>query len=103
MDRDKYMNTNTQFRGNILLTLRFMTSNIISEPNSDYVISLRAFNDMGDGPQKYEYLRTRNEPPPQAPKVLIPPMGLKAEVLGPTSMRVSWIDTTLPDQVRNIF
>ncbi|KAI5727214.1 hypothetical protein M8J76_016252 [Diaphorina citri] len=68
------------------------------EPNSDYVISLRAFNEMGDGPQKYESLRTRNEPPPQAPKVLIPPMGLKSEVLSPYSMRISWIDTTLPDQ-----
>uniref|UniRef100_A0A8D9AVD2 Neogenin n=1 Tax=Cacopsylla melanoneura TaxID=428564 RepID=A0A8D9AVD2_9HEMI len=68
------------------------------EPNSDYVISLRAFNEMGDGPQRYEYLRTRNEPPPQAPKALIPPMGLKADVLSPYSMRVSWIDTTLAEQ-----
>lgn len=70
------------------------------EPNSEYVISLRASNDLGDGPPKYENVRTTEEAPPEPMTPLIPPMGLKAIVLSSSSVVVYWTDTTLsPNQV----
>ncbi|CAL4059823.1 unnamed protein product, partial [Meganyctiphanes norvegica] len=64
------------------------------EPNSEYVISLRAFNNIGDGKPVYEQVRTR----PAQEKVeatLTPPIGLKAEVLTPFTVALQWTDTTL--------
>lgn len=66
-----------------------------SEPNSEYVISLRACNAMGDGPAKYESTRTRDEVPPEPLTPLIPPVGLKAIVLSSTTVVVYWTDSTL--------
>lgn len=67
----------------------------VSEPNSEYVISVRAFNDMGDGQPAYESNRTREESTPEPSSPLIPPVGLKAIVLSATSVVVYWTDTTL--------
>lgn len=65
------------------------------EPNSEYVISVRAFNDVGDGQPRYESNRTREESTPEPMSPLIPPVGLKAVVLSATSVVVYWTDTTL--------
>lgn len=74
------------------------------EPNSEYVISLRANNNMGDGPAKYESVRTRDEAPPEPITPLIPPVGLKAIVLSSSSVVVYWTDSTLSQsQVRSEF
>ncbi|XP_063603136.1 neogenin-like [Penaeus indicus] len=64
------------------------------EPNAEYVISLRAFNSVGDGQPVYEQVRTRPPEPPSAP-TLTPPVGLKAEVLTPFTVALQWTDTTL--------
>ena len=66
------------------------------EPNSEYVISLRAYNQMGDGRPIYETVRTREESVTEAPTPLIPPVGLKAVVLSSTTVVLYWTDTTLP-------
>ncbi|XP_052754189.1 LOW QUALITY PROTEIN: neogenin-like [Galleria mellonella] len=87
------------------------------EPNSEYVISLRAGNSLGLGPPVYATVRTRpaaaegdepdlgdgdgddpdgddedeeDEPPP-----LIPPVGLKAIMLSGTTAVLYWTDPTL--------
>ncbi|XP_026287667.1 netrin receptor DCC isoform X2 [Frankliniella occidentalis] len=65
------------------------------EPNSEYVISVRAFNEVGDGQPRYESNRTREESTPEPMSPLIPPVGLKAIVLSATSVVVYWTDTTL--------
>ncbi|XP_046681889.1 neogenin isoform X3 [Homalodisca vitripennis] len=65
------------------------------EPNSEYVISLRASNNVGDGPAKYESVRTRDEAPPEPMTPLIPPVGLKAIVLSSSTVVVYWTDSTL--------
>ncbi|XP_034257103.1 neogenin [Thrips palmi] len=65
------------------------------EPNSEYVISVRAFNEIGDGQPRYESNRTREESTPEPLSPLIPPVGLKAIVLSATSVVVYWTDTTL--------
>ncbi|XP_063237445.1 neogenin isoform X2 [Bacillus rossius redtenbacheri] len=66
------------------------------EPNSEYVISLRANNEMGDGRPVYGQVRTREEQAPEPLVPLIPPVGLRAVVLSSTSVVLYWADTTLP-------
>lgn len=81
-----------------------LTWSFVSEPNSEYVISLRASNGMGDGPAKYESVRTRDEAPPEPVTPLIPPVGLKAIVLSSSTVVVYWTDSTLSQsQVRFIY
>ena len=62
----------------------------IAEANSEYVISLRAYNDVGDGRPIYETIRTREEeeaPEPATP--LVPPVGLNAIVLSSSTVTQS--------------
>ncbi|XP_050092030.1 neogenin isoform X2 [Anopheles aquasalis] len=65
------------------------------EPNSEYVISLRARNSMGDGAPKYDTVRTREDAPTEAPTPLEVPVGLRAIPMSGTSIVVYWTDTTL--------
>ncbi|KAK9876149.1 hypothetical protein WA026_011265 [Henosepilachna vigintioctopunctata] len=65
------------------------------ESNSEYVISLRASNQIGAGIPAYANVRTQDEPPPEPQQPLIPPIGLKAHVLSTTSVVLYWTDTTL--------
>lgn len=65
------------------------------EPNSEYVLSLRATNEMGAGPPVYFNIRTQDEPPPEPQPPLMPPVGLKAQVLSETSVVLYWTDATL--------
>ncbi|XP_050076111.1 neogenin [Anopheles maculipalpis] len=65
------------------------------EPNSEYVISLRARNAVGDGAPKYDTLRTREDAPIEAPTPLEVPVGLRAIPMSGTSIVVYWTDTTL--------
>ncbi|KAF5297558.1 hypothetical protein FQR65_LT09989 [Abscondita terminalis] len=65
------------------------------EPNSEYVISLYAHNDVGAGEPVYSYVRTREELPPEPVTPLTPPMGLKAHISSPSSVVLYWTDTTL--------
>ncbi|KAJ8955696.1 hypothetical protein NQ318_008568 [Aromia moschata] len=68
------------------------------EPNSEYVLSLRASNQVGAGPPIYTTVRTQDEPPPEPSAALYPPMGLKAQVLSTTSVVLYWTDPTLKQQ-----
>ncbi|XP_017786594.1 PREDICTED: neogenin isoform X2 [Nicrophorus vespilloides] len=65
------------------------------EANSEYVISLRASNEIGAGAPVYANVRTREEQPPDLISPLIPPVGLKAQVLSASSVILYWVDTTL--------
>lgn len=48
------------------------------ESNSEYVISLRARNLMGDGPPRYDYIRTRDDEPVET--ALEVPVGLRGKI-----------------------
>lgn len=66
------------------------------EPNSEYVISLRASNNIGPGRARYANVRTRDESSlmeTQTP--LMPPVGLKAQVLSSSTVILYWTDATL--------
>lgn len=74
------------------------------EPNSEYVISLRASNNIGPGPARYANVRTRDELPPEPVVPLMPPVGLKAQVLSSSTVVLYWTDATLSkSQVNNFF
>lgn len=79
------------------------------DPDSEYVVSLRAKNEVGDGPPVYTVARTKLEedevsaPTPNVDQTpaLIPPVGLKAIVLTASTVVLYWTDTTLSkSQVR---
>nr|XP_034191892.1 neogenin isoform X4 [Osmia lignaria] len=66
------------------------------EPMTEYVISLRATNDAGDGQPAYANVRTTERSVSESSVPLIPPVGLKAAVLSDTTVVLYWTDTTLP-------
>ncbi|CAH0551604.1 unnamed protein product [Brassicogethes aeneus] len=68
------------------------------EPNSEYVLSIRASNQMGTGPPTYTTVRTQEEPPPEPAAALMPPIGLKAHVITPQTVVLYWSDPTLKYQ-----
>lgn len=65
-------------------------------PNSEYVISLRAYNRVGDGIPIYENVRTLEEDEDDFSDELMnflpPPVGLRANTLSPTSIILYWTD-----------
>ncbi|XP_031832745.1 neogenin protein frazzled isoform X7 [Nomia melanderi] len=66
------------------------------EPMTEYVISLRATNDAGDGQPAYANVRTTERSVAESSAPWIPPVGLKAAVLSDTTVVLYWTDTTLP-------
>ena len=69
--------------------------NNILEPNSEYVISLKAYNNVGDGRPIYETTRTRDEQQNEPATPLVPPVGLQTIVLSSTTVVLTWVDSTL--------
>lgn len=70
------------------------------QPNSDYVISVRAFNQVGDGEPIYVNERTKSTSDEEfggGPMMaqLPPPIGLRAVILSSTSAVLYWTDSSL--------
>lgn len=65
------------------------------QPSNEYVISVRAFNQIGDGQPIYETVKTLIESTPEPMLPMLPPVGLKAIVLSPTTVVLFWSDSTL--------
>ncbi|XP_036150274.1 neogenin isoform X4 [Monomorium pharaonis] len=65
------------------------------EPLTEYVISLRATNNNGDGQPAYANVRTPERFVSESAVPLIPPVGLKAIVLSASTVVLYWTDTTL--------
>ncbi|XP_031433341.2 netrin receptor DCC [Clupea harengus] len=63
------------------------------EPSSHYVISLKAFNNAGEGVPLYESATTRSMSDTSTP--MIPPVGVQAVALTSDSVRVSWADNSM--------
>ena len=72
----------------------FLIENL--KPNSEYVISLRAYNEVGDGRPIYETIRTREEDDEEPSTPLKTPYGVAARVLSSKTALVTWMDSTLP-------
>ncbi|RXM97833.1 Netrin receptor DCC [Acipenser ruthenus] len=65
------------------------------EPSSHYVISLKSFNNAGEGVPLYESAVTRSMTVPDTSTPMIPPVGVQAVALTPDSVRVSWADNSM--------
>ncbi|CAF99906.1 unnamed protein product, partial [Tetraodon nigroviridis] len=84
------------------------------DPSSHYVITLKAFNNMGEGIPVYESAITRQQSadpidpdvdlyelfhgpytPVPDPSPMMPPVGVQASVLSHDTIKVSWADNTL--------
>ncbi|XP_074661525.1 neogenin-like [Tubulanus polymorphus] len=62
---------------------------------TEYVIRLQAYNEKGNGRPIYETVITREESTPEPQTPMLPPIGVRAIVLSPTTIVVTWSDTTL--------
>uniref|UniRef100_A0A8C1RD51 Neogenin 1a n=1 Tax=Cyprinus carpio TaxID=7962 RepID=A0A8C1RD51_CYPCA len=83
-------------------------------PSSHYVITLKAFNNVGEGIPVYESAVTRPQSDPIDPDVdlyelfhapytpvpdplpILPPVGVQASVLSHDTIKVTWADNSLP-------
>ncbi|XP_050527006.1 neogenin isoform X2 [Daktulosphaira vitifoliae] len=73
------------------------------ESNADYVLSLAASNEMGVSPIVYQMASTRDHNiNTLETNNLIPPIGLKANVISPNAIEVSWTDNSLLDFDSNV-
>ncbi|MBN3307853.1 NEO1 protein, partial [Amia calva] len=84
------------------------------DPSSHYVITLKAFNNIGEGIPVYESAATRPLSDPLDPEVdlydlfnppytpvpdpspMLPPVGVQASVLSHDTIKVTWADNSLP-------
>lgn len=66
------------------------------KPTNEYVVAVRAYNNRGDGPPRYESIWTKDLTTPEPKIQIAPPVGLSANVISPTSVILSWTDTSLP-------
>ncbi|XP_071345332.1 neogenin 1a isoform X10 [Trachinotus anak] len=84
------------------------------DPSSHYVITLKAYNNVGEGIPVYESAITRPQSDPIDPDVdlyelfhapytpvpdpspMMPPVGVQASVLSHDTIRVTWADNSLP-------
>ncbi|XP_028813834.1 neogenin isoform X4 [Denticeps clupeoides] len=84
------------------------------DPNSHYVITLKAFNNVGEGVPIYESATTRMQSDPIDPDVdlfelfhtpytpvpdptpMLPPVGVQASVISHDTVKVTWADNSLP-------
>ncbi|XP_041839895.1 neogenin 1a isoform X5 [Melanotaenia boesemani] len=84
------------------------------DPSSHYVITLKAFNNVGEGIPVYESAVTRPQSDPLDPDVdlyeifhapytpvpdptpMMPPVGVQASVLSHDTIKVTWADNSLP-------
>ncbi|XP_060844411.1 neogenin isoform X2 [Rhopalosiphum padi] len=71
------------------------------EQNADYVLSLAAVNEMGLGPIVYQMATIREQTImntlDESSNPIIPPIGLKTNVISPNAIEVSWTDNSLLD------
>ncbi|XP_056428748.1 neogenin isoform X1 [Hyla sarda] len=81
------------------------------DPSSHYVISLKAFNNVGEGIPLYESAVTRQHTdtsevdvyvvhasytPVPEPTPMLPPVGVQAAILSSDTVRLTWADNSLP-------
>lgn len=71
------------------------------EPNAEYVITVRAHNNKGDGQPKYQTAKTSEAEVIERVTPMMPPVGLKTIVLSSSTVLLTWSDTSLGSNQRN--
>lgn len=72
----------------------FRLWSVLSEPSTQYVLSLRAFNNNGRGPVVYDLVYTREGLGPTM-EPFTAPVNVEARVLSPTTVWIQWTDPSL--------
>ncbi|PVD36565.1 hypothetical protein C0Q70_03550 [Pomacea canaliculata] len=65
------------------------------QPASEYVISIKALNNIGSGPSRYDTVLTSEDIVEEPSTPMMPPIGLKAIVLTSTTIVLTWADDSL--------
>lgn len=65
------------------------------QPTSEYVISIKAFNHLGNGPSRYDTVVTSEDIAEEPATPMMPPIGLKAIVLTSSTIVLTWADDSL--------
>jgi len=85
----------------LFITILYLLS--ILEQNAEYVLSLAAVNDMGFGPIVYLVTTIKEQnivnTLEESPNPIIPPIGLKTNVISSNAIEVSWTDNSLLDDI----
>ncbi|KRZ37952.1 Neogenin -like protein [Trichinella pseudospiralis] len=66
------------------------------KPNKDYVVSLKAYNKLGNGFPIYETVRTGEPVSTDVVGSVETPIGLRAQTLSSTAVTLSWTDRDVP-------
>ncbi|XP_078327626.1 neogenin-like isoform X5 [Crassostrea virginica] len=64
-------------------------------PSSEYVITVKAINNMGSGEPRYTTAITTKESVEESYHPILPPVGLKTHVLSSSTIVLTWTDTSL--------
>lgn len=70
------------------------------EPNAEYVISLAAINEMGISPSVYQVATVKEQNVVntlETTNPIMPPVGLKTNVISSNAIEISWTDNSLLD------
>lgn len=73
---------------------------VFVEQNADYVLSLAAINEMGVSPLVYQMATIREQSivnTLETSNPILPPIGLKTNVISPNAIEMSWTDNSLLD------
>ncbi|KAL3885049.1 hypothetical protein ACJMK2_025148 [Sinanodonta woodiana] len=65
------------------------------QPASEYVVSIRAYNNKGEGQPRYETVFTLESTEEEPATPMLPPIGLKTVVLSSSAIIVTWTDDSL--------
>lgn len=65
------------------------------QPSSQYIIKVKAFNNMGEGQPIYAIEKTSEESATELATPMMPPVGLKTIVLSSQTIVLTWTDSTL--------
>lgn len=65
------------------------------KPGRPYLVSVRAFNNVGEGYPSYETATTGDSEPSTSTAYLLPPVGLRADTLSSTAIQLKWVDQDL--------
>ena len=69
------------------------------KPSSEYVVSLRAFNNIGESKATFVVARTEGEAEP--PRPLLMPKNLAVKSLTPRSLSLTWTDPVLTSEEKS--
>ena len=73
----------------------------LTEPRTNYVVQVLAYNEAGEGESAQQQTFTEEDITPALDSELMAPLEVKVRVISPTSVMVTWYDSTLGQNQKN--